>query len=335
MKLEDMDVLVTGGAGFIGSHLCDGLVERGNRVTVIDDLSTGKRAFIDHLIGDALEFCYEDILELEREELAEMMRDHEVVFHLAANPDVRSSASATAVHFDQNVVATFNVLEAMVKSSPRYFGFTSTSTVYGDATVLPTPEDYGPLVPISIYGASKLACEALMSAYCATFDIRGASYRFANCVGPRSNHGVTYDFVHKLLDDPDRLEILGDGRQKKSYFHVEDCVDGMVHAMETQTEQMEYFNIGSKDAIDVTTLATIVTDALELDPDEVAFEYTGGVDGGRGWKGDVKYMHLAIDKLTERGWEPTYSSAEAIRLTAQAVLEEAIGDAARNDDDTE
>jgi UDP-glucose 4-epimerase len=247
------------------------------------------------------------------------MDDVDVVFHLAANPDVRLGAKNTKIHLEQNVIATHEILEAMRKSTPRKIVFTSTSTVYGEASKIPTPEDYGPLMPISLYGASKLACEALISSYCSTFDMEAVIYRFANVVGPRSTHGVTYDFVNKLRKNPDKLEILGDGRQKKSYMHISDCIDAMIHGFENRRERVEIFNIGSKDWIDVKSIADIVTKEMNLNP---KYEFTGGVDGGRGWKGDVKTMLLSIEKIEKLGWEPKYGSEEAIRLTARSLIDD-------------
>jgi UDP-glucose 4-epimerase len=197
--------------------------------------------------------------------------------------------------------------------------FPSTSTVYGETEVIPTPEDYGPLVPISIYGASKLACEALISSYCHSFDQNAVIYRFANVVGTRSTHNVLHDFIRKLREDPTRLEILGaEPGTIKSYVHVKDCVSGMVVGAEQAREQVEIYNIGSRDWMTVKDIADIVVEEMGL-PD-VEYHWTGGVKGGRGWVGDVKKMLLAVDRLESRGWSPKLGSREAIRRAVQEIL---------------
>ena len=201
-------ILVTGGAGFIGSHLVDCLTEKGNRITVFDNLSSGKIGFIEnHLENPDFTLIKGDLLDHKAIERA--CKDIDLVFHVAANPDVRLGASDTKIHFDQNILATYNLLEAMRKNSVKKVAFTSTSTIYGEAHIMPTPENYGPLLPISLYGASKLACEALITSYSHTFDMQAWIFRFANIVGPRSTHGITVDFIRKLQENPIQLEILG------------------------------------------------------------------------------------------------------------------------------
>ncbi|MBN1109543.1 MAG: NAD-dependent epimerase/dehydratase family protein, partial [Methanomassiliicoccales archaeon] len=217
----------------------------------------------------------------------------------------------------QNIEVTYRVLESMRRLGIRKLVFTSTSTVYGESTVIPTPEDYGPLLPISVYGATKLACEALISSYAHSFDMEAVIFRFANVVGPRSTHNVLHDFVAKLRADPARLEILGaEPGTVKSYVHVADCVRGMVMGTEYARRKVEIFNLGSRDSLTVKKIADIVTDVLELK--NVRYEWTGGVQGGRGWVGDVKSMLLSSDRLISYGWDPSLNSAQAIR---QAVRE--------------
>ena len=311
-----MRSFVTGGAGFIGSHLVDALLARGDEVVVYDNLSNGKTAFLAQHEGDPrYRFVHADVLDMADVALA--MKGCDVVWHVAADPDVRTSGLRAEVHVQQNVLATLRVLEAMRVSGVKRVAFTSTSTVYGEATVIPTPEDYAPLAPISLYGASKLGSESLISAFCHTFDLQGLSFRFANIVGARSTHGVTYDFYHKLKADPRRLEILGDGRQHKSYCHVDDCVSAMLFAADRFPPRYDVYNIGSDDAIDVLELARVALDAWGLKDVELAT--TGGVEGGRGWKGDVKRMGLSNEKIKRLGWRPRHDSARAIRETAKAL----------------
>jgi len=307
-------IFVTGGAGFIGSYLVDRLIEKGNIITVFDNLSSGKIEFIEeHLENPDFKLIEGDLLD--NIEIERACRDTDLVFHVAANPDVRLGASDTKVHFDQNILATYNLLEAMRKNNIRKIAFTSTSTVYGEANIIPTPENYGPLVPISLYGASKLACEALITSYSHTFDMQAWIFRFANIVGSRSTHGITVDFIRKLRENPSLLEILGDGKQEKSYLHVSECVDAILFAIEKSKEDVNIFNIGSEDTISATKIAETIVEEMKLS--NVSFTYTGGK---RGWKGDVPKMRLGIEKLKEIGWNPIYSSEKSVRETARALI---------------
>jgi UDP-glucose 4-epimerase len=307
-------IIVTGGAGFIGSHIVDRLLLRGDEVIVIDNLSSGKMDFLkEHADNPDLKFIKLDLLDMEN--LKKTVKDADAVFHLAANPDVRLGVSDTRVHLEQNIIATYNLLEAMRINKMKNILFTSTSTVYGEATIIPTPENYGPLVPISLYGASKLACEALITSYCSTFDMNSWLFRFANIVGPRGTHGIIIDFINKLRKDPDSLEILGDGKQNKSYIHIYDCVEAILFAMENSTEMVNIFNIGSDDTINSTRIGEIVVEEMGLQ--NVEFKYTGG---SRGWKGDVPKMLLSIDKIRSLGWKPVYNSEKSVRDTTRSLL---------------
>ena len=310
-----MKALVTGGAGFIGSHLIDALLEKGYEIVCIDNFSSGKREFIEHNLNK-IEIVEGDLLN--RKDVEKALNGCDIVYHLAANPDVRVGVVNTKTHFDNNIVATYNLLEEMKEKGVNKIAFTSSSTVYGDATIIPTPEDYAPLIPISLYGASKLAAEALICSYCHTFDMEAIIYRFANVVGPRSTHGVIYDFIKKLIKNPDELEILGDGRQRKSYLYIDDCIDAMLFGVEKARERVEIFNIGSEDWIEVKEIADIVAQEMNLKP---KYRFTGGIDG-RGWKGDVKFMRLDISKLKNMGWKPKYGSKEAIRMTTKWLIKE-------------
>ena len=312
-------VLVTGGAGFIGSHLVDALIERGHDIIVYDNLSSGKEEFLKHCM-DEIDFLERDLVEDMDLESSLVGVDH--VYHVAANPDVRIGADDTWVSVEQNIIATYNLLEAMRKvdrDKPPSLTFTSTSTVYGNAKELPTPEDYGPLIPISQYGASKLAAEALISAFSDNFGIKSSVFRFANVVGPRSTHGILYDFYHKLREDPERLEILGDGLQRKSYIHVSDCVEGVIHATENQGSQFEYYNLGTRDYVEIREIPDIVCNAMGLE--DVEYVYTGGHKGA-GWKGDVKFMSLAVDKIISTGWMYKLNSKETLERAIREIIED-------------
>jgi UDP-glucose 4-epimerase len=223
-------------------------------------------------------------------------------------------------------LTTFNVLEAMRKSeAAKLIVFFSSSTVYGEPKEIPTSEDYAPLLPISVYGASKLGCEALISAYCHTFGVRGLTFRLANIVGGRSAHGVIVDFIRKLQKNPGELEILGDGNQSKSYLYVDDLVNAVFLVLKDflgRRETVEVYNVGSLDRVDVRRIAELVCGEMRLR--DVRFRFTGGVDGGRGWKGDVKMMLLSVDKLLNLGWRPRSNSEEAVRLSCRQ-LEASLG----------
>ncbi len=306
-----MVVLVTGGAGFIGSHVVDRLIEMGFDVIVVDNLSSGR---IDY-VNDLARFYRVDLAK-DVDVLIEIFKrfDVEVVWHLAANPDVRVGSENPEEIYRNNVLATYNLLEVMRKSNVKRLVFTSTSTVYGEAKVIPTPEDH-PTIPISVYGASKVACEAMIASYCHTFDMKAWIYRFANVIGRRSTHGVIYDFITKLKRNPKELEILGDGEQNKSYIYITDCVDAMFQGLKAGGD-LNIFNIGSEDQIKVRRIAEIVCEEMGVSP---VFKFTGG---RRGWKGDVPVMLLSIERLKSLGWRPKYNSEQAVRMAVRDLLEE-------------
>ena len=324
-----MKIIVTGGAGFIGSHVVDRLIDAGHEIVVLDDLSAGDERFINPHVGKQnFQFHKVDIL---HDDISPFFDGVEEVWHLAANPEVRIGAEDTRVHLEQNVIATYNVLEAMRENNVRRMIFTSTSTVYGDADKLPTPEEY-PTIPVSLYGASKLACEAFIAAYCHTFDMRAWIYRFANVVGRRSSHGVIYDFINKIRNNPEELEILGDGNQTKSYIYVDDCIDAMVAGLNENANvgagagvegypaaknRVNVFNIGTDDMTTVKRIAEIVCEEMRVSP-KPKLRFTGGK---RGWKGDVPIMLLDASKLNELGWKQKYNSEEAVRKAAEDLLE--------------
>jgi len=306
--------VVTGGAGFIGSHLVDTLVARGDRVVVIDSLAAGHEETIaGHLKSGRARLVKADLLS---DGWQDALKGADRVYHLAADPDVRQSAMTPDPTFRNNIVATYRVLEAMRVHAVPELVFTSTSTVYGNATVIPTPEYYAPFEPVSVYGASKLACEALISAYCHSFEMRSWQFRFANIIGSRSGHGVITDFVRKLRADPGELEILGDGKQTKSYLEVRECIRAVEFAIAHAHQPVNTFNIGSEDWIDVVAIADIVTDAMGLK--NVNYRFTGGE---LGWVGDVPKMQLSVERLKALGWRPELGSRESVRIAAQAAVQ--------------
>jgi UDP-glucose 4-epimerase len=292
-------------------------------VTVIDDFSTGKIENIQHLIGNPRSKIVREDLK-KPHQLKEIVAESDLIFHLAANPEVRVGQTAPRVHFEENVLTTFNLLETLRESSEgKVLVFASTSTVYGNASEIPTPEDYSPMIPISTYGASKLASEALIASYAYTFNHRTLILRLANIVGSRSDHGVIVDFIKKIQATPEELEILGDGNQEKSYLYISDLVSAVLHLTECllrDTNRVGIYNVGSNDKVTVKEIATIVAD--EMKKSRIRFRYTGGVDGGGGWKGDVKVMQLSVRKLLKTGWKARYTSSEAIRLATRDLLAE-------------
>ena len=313
-------VLVTGAAGFIGSHLCRRLLSEGAQVLALDNLSTGTKANIaDIMDHERFKFTLGDVRE--QKQVENLLDGCKAVFHLAANPEVRAALSDWEIDFEQNLRSTHILLEALRARSWRgTLIFTSTSTVYGDATQLPTPEDYGPLVPISMYGATKLGCEALIAANSHLLGLRTYIFRFANVVGPGSRHGVIHDFVTKLGQNSTRLEILGDGTQTKSYVYIDDCIDAFIHATKQGDENPGIYNVGTDNQTDVKTIANIVIQEMGLGDVEIGFK--PGPEG-RGWPGDVKAMLLDISKLRRLGWSPDYSSTDAVRKAAEQLVKEA------------
>ncbi|MEM3824211.1 MAG: NAD-dependent epimerase/dehydratase family protein, partial [Candidatus Bathyarchaeia archaeon] len=318
-KLDSQKTFISGGAGFIGSHLVDRLCKEGKEVVVFDNLSSGKLENLKQWLKKENFFVHADLLK--PASILKPLSGCETVFHLAANPEVRVGAADPKVHYEQNIAATFNLLEAVRKvGCVKNFVFTSSSTVYGEAEKIPTPEDYAPLKPISIYGASKLASEALITAYAYTYGFNAIIYRLANIIGPRAQHGVIHDFVNKLSRDSKKLEILGDGTQRKSYLYIDDCIDAMLMGVSHLHNRVEIYNVGSEDQINVKEIADMVCQEMGLR--NVEYIYTGGVDGGRGWKGDVKFMLLKIEKIKSLGWKPKLNSRQALQKTVKAVLHE-------------
>lgn len=312
-----MRVLVTGGAGFIGSHLIDRLVGRGDSVVVLDNLSSGQLAFIQNHIDDGNVVMVNGDLRSLEDVMKAMSMDIDTVFHLAANPDIRLGTRVTNTDLEQGTVATYNVVEAMRRCDVKRIAFASSSVVYGEGAPMPTPENHGPCMPISLYGASKQAGEGLISSWVGTFGLQAWVFRFANIIGARGTHGVIFDFIHKLKADPSRLEVLGNGLQEKSYMEVGDCVDAILHVMQTAEEPLNLYNLGSHDTASVRRIAEIVVEVTGCT--DASIEYTGG---DRGWAGDIPKARLGIEKMLATGFDVNMNSDEAIRHTATVLLQE-------------
>jgi len=307
MRSEHERVVVTGGAGFIGSHLVDRLVPDAT-VRVVDDGSNGDLSWVH----DDAELITGDLTDSDVVGEA-ITPETDLVIHLAASKLVDTDTPRR--QFADNSEITYNVLERMDEAGVTDLVFTSSSTVYGEAP-RPTPEDYAPLEPISVYGATKLAEESLVSTYAHSHDLQSWVFRFANIVGPRLRGAVIPDFVEKLREDPDTLTILGDGRQEKSYMHVSECIEAMLYAVDHADAPHNVFNLGTRTTTSVDRIAAIVAEEMGLDP---TLEYTGG---DRGWTGDVPRMRLSVEKLAGLGWEPDQSSDDAVRRATRELLAE-------------
>lgn len=309
-----MKSVVIGGAGFIGSHLVDRLVSRGP-VTIFDNLSVGKREFVaDHLASGAAKLVVGELLELDQ--VCNAVRDHDVVFHLAANPEARWGLDNPRLDLEQGTIATWNVLEAMRRGGVKSLVFSSSGTVYGDTAAVCAEGDLGAL-PISLYGAAKLAGESLISAFVECFGLRGLIYRFGNVVGPRGTHGAALDFFKKLEKTPTELEVLGDGSQAKPYVYVTDCVDGILFGLDHAAGPLDVFNIAPPDFTSVRRIAELCVAASPFPT--ASIRYTGGT---RGWPGDVPQSRLATDKLGALGWRVSKTSDEAVRQAVTALSSE-------------
>jgi len=312
-----MRVLVTGGAGFIGSHLVDRLVRGGYRVRVVDNLSSGRMENIKHhLESRSVELIVGDLKD--PQVALRGVEGVDIVFHFAANPEVRVSTTNPEIHFNENIVATFNLLEAMRKKNVKELVFASSSSVYGEPEEIPVDEN-APIRPVSVYGASKAACEALIHAYTKLYGIKAVVLRYANVVGPRLRHGVVWDFINKLLKNPAELEILGDGKQVRSYIYIDDAVEATIIAWRRTEASYEVYNIASEDWITVDEVAEEVIKAMGLNNVKKIYK---PVLHGVGWPGDVKKIALKIDKIKKLGFKPAMNSREAVRTTVRRLLEE-------------
>lgn len=306
--------VVTGAAGFIGSTLVDRLLKDGYQVIGIDNFSTGQRRFLDGAIGNSNFTLYEiDILDLDA--LKSAFVGGEIVFHLAANADVRFGTEHPRKDLEQNTIATYNVLEAMRSNSIKKIAFSSTGSVYGEAPVVPTPEN-GPFpIQTSLYGASKAAGEGLISAYCEGFGFQSWIFRFVSILGERYTHGHVFDFYHKLKDDPSQLPVLGNGKQRKSYLYVQDCIDAILVAVEKASDKVNIFNLGIDGYCEVNDSIGWICSELGVHPE---LKYTGG---DRGWIGDNPFIFLDTQRIRALGWEPKCSIQEGVLKTVRYLKE--------------
>lgn len=309
---------ITGGAGFIGSHVTDHLLATPatKRVTLYDNFSSGRQWHYEHHAGDRrLSVQRGDVKDLDQ--LTKSMHGHALVIHLASNPDIARAATEPTIDFDEGTLLTQNVVEAMRLTGASRILYASGSGVYGDLGEHEAAEEHGPLVPVSTYGASKLAGEALIASYAYMFDLSGCVFRFGNVVGPRQTHGVGFDFVRQLRHEPTRLRVLGDGSQSKSYIAVDDVVRAVLLASARVTAPYEAFNVATGDYITVKEIAALAVDCVGLDPRTVDVEFAGG---DRGWRGDVPIVRLDTHKIRSLGWSQMRSSREALQWSMLAML---------------
>jgi len=303
-----MKALVTGCAGFIGSHLTDRLLSNGSAVVGFDDFSSGQRRFLDGALRNPAFRLVEGNL-LDADALQSAMRGMDCVFHLAANADVRRGTEQPRKDLENNTIATHNVLESMRANDIRKIVFASTGSVYGESTVFPTPEDAPFPVQTSLYGASKLACEGLISAYCEGFDMQAWIFRFVSILGERYSHGHVFDFYRQLRRDPTHLPVLGNGRQRKSYLDVQDCLDGIALAMERADRRVNLFNLGLDSYCEVNDSIGWICTALDISPQ---ITYSGGE---RGWVGDNPFIFLDTRRIRELGWRPKLNIEQGVLKT--------------------
>lgn len=312
-----MNYLVIGGAGFIGSHVTKKLYadEPVAQIFVYDNFSSGKEKHLqDILHGERLHIIDSDIKDLDA--LTEAMQGIDIVYSLASNPDIAKAISQPDIDFWEGTYLINNVLEAMRKKSVKNLIYASGSGVYGDVGATVTDEDFSPMLPSSTYGASKLACEALICSYCHMFDMNASAFRFANVVGPNQTHGVGFDFLNKLAANPQKLEILGDGTQSKSYIYIDDIVDALRIVEKNALSGFNYYNVATLDHITVTEIANIVVNIMGLH--DVEYNYTGG---DRGWKGDVPIVRLDSKKIRRLGWNNKFTTFQAIEMSVRSMYE--------------
>ena len=312
--------LIVGGAGFIGSHFVDRLLGAAEveSVVVYDNFSAGTMLHLDHHLADRrLKVVEADVHDLER--LCRETVGVDVIVHLASNPDIARAVEEPTVDFDNGTLLTNNVLEAGRRAGVPWVLYASGSGVYGDVGERAAGEDHGPLLPISTYGASKLAGEVLLAAYCHMFGMKGRAFRFANVVGPRQTHGVGYDFIRRLSRNPTELPILGDGTQSKPYIHVSDIVEAVLLTLSAETLPYQVYNVAPSDHLTVREIADLTVSLLGYDPGTVTYRFAGG---DRGWKGDVPVVRLDTSRIRALGWQPAHSSRQAMASALAAMQAE-------------
>jgi UDP-glucose 4-epimerase len=306
--------VVTGCAGFIGSSMVDRLLSQGHKVVGIDNFSTGLREFlVDALKNENFTLEEKDLLDLES--FSYTFKDIDAVFHFSANADVRSGVDRPRVDLEQNTIVTHNVLEAMRVNNVKRIAFSSTGSVYGEAVQIPTPEDVAFPIQTSLYAASKVSCEGMISAYCEGFGFQSWIFRFVSILGERYTHGHVFDFYEKLKDDPSVLPVLGNGKQRKSYLYIQDCLDAVQIAMDKSGEKVNIFNLGVSDFCEVNDSIGWICDELNVTPEKI---YSGG---DRGWIGDNPFIFLDTQKITALGWSPKYSIKEGVLKTVNFLKE--------------
>lgn len=325
MTFNRARVIIVGGAGFIGSHFTDALLadQRTTRLTIYDNFSSGQEwHYSDHVNDPRLSVVKADANDLPR--LCEAMAGHDLVIHLASNPDIAAAMTNPAIDFDQGTLITHHVVEAMRQTGVSRIAYSSGSGVYGDLGEIEATEDHGPLIPVSTYGASKLAGETLISAYAHMFEMQGFAFRNGNVVGRRQTHGVGFDFVRRLRDDPTQLSVLGNGTQSKSYILATDVVSAFLTALDAEFDgPFRAFNVATGDYVTVRQIAGLALEALGLDPDNVDVRYGSEP---RGWKGDVPVVRLSTQRIRALGWRPSTGSGGALSASMRAMLDDlAVG----------
>ena len=310
-----MKYLIIGGAGFIGSHVTQRLIveESDAEVYIYDNFSSGRREHLQEVLGNPSLHIVEGEIK-DTEKLESTMKGIDIVYSFASNPDIAKAMTQPDIDFWEGTFLINSIVEAMRKTETKKFLYASGSGVYGDVGATVTDEDFSPMLPSSTYGASKLACEALICAYCHMFDMEAAAFRFANVVGPNQTHGVGYDFLRRLRENPKELRILGDGTQSKSYIYVEDIVDALRIVEKMALHGYNYYNVATLDHITVTEIADMAVRVAGLD--KVAYQYTGG---DRGWKGDVPVVRLDSQKIRSLGWANKYTTQEAMEKSLTSM----------------
>jgi UDP-glucose 4-epimerase len=314
-------ICIVGGAGFIGGHFADRLLagDATERVTVYDNFSSGREWHLAaHQADPRLTVIRNDVGNLAG--LVAAMDGHDTVIHLASNPDIARAMTDPAIDFDEGTLLTYHVAEAARRTGAGMVLYASGSGVYGDLGQIEAAEDHGPMIPVSTYGASKLAGEALLASYAAMFGITVRAFRFGNVVGPRQTHGVGFDFIRRLLDDAHHLRILGDGRQSKSYIHVDDVVEAVLHVVRQASGPYAVFNVATGDYVTVTEIAELAMGVVGLPAGSTRFEYTGG---DRGWKGDVPVVRINTDRIRALGWKNERTGRQALGASMESMLADA------------